>query len=305
MSIVVGVAPGHDNAPAVRLGVLLARSYSRPLVLVAVSAVASPLILPRIDTEYRGHIVAVSQEVLAEAARLVPDDVDVRTLVREARSIRRGLLEVCAEVDAMRLVVGSAEDSELGTIRLGSVSTGLLQSAELPVAIAPAGFELPSVPTLQRVTAAFNGSSTAAELVRGAAAVAGLAGAVLRIAAFAPRPESAITGVSAGSGVDAEDQLVREWTDVIRSQTAELLDDADELSGRTSEVVVGVGPDWDTAVRAIGWKDAEVLLIGSSTLGPLTRLSLGSRAAKIIKHSPVPVVLVPRKAKESYAAQAD
>ncbi len=304
MSIVVGVAPGHDNGPAVRLGVLLARSYRQPLVLVAVSAVASPLILPKVDTEYRRHIVTLSRQVLDEVTGIVPADVDVRSLVREARSIRRGLLEVCAEVDAMRLVVGSAEDSEPGTIRLGTVSTGLLQSAELPVAIAPAGFDLPPAPTLERVTAAFNGSHTSGELVRGAAAVAGMAGAALRIAAFAPRPESAITGVSAGSGVDTEDDLVREWTDVIRSQTAELLDDVDELSGRETEVVVGVGPDWDTAVRAIGWKAAEVLLIGSSTLGPLTRLSLGSRAAKIIKHSPVPVVLVPRKAAQSYAAQA-
>ena len=33
---------------------------------------------------------------------------------------------------------------------------------------------------------------------------------------------------------------------------------------------------------------------GSSTLGPLARVFLGSRAGKLIRHSPVPVVVVPR-----------
>jgi nucleotide-binding universal stress UspA family protein len=41
-------------------------------------------------------------------------------------------------------------------------------------------------------------------------------------------------------------------------------------------------------------------VIGSSESGPVARVFLGSRAAKIIRHTPVPVVIVPRDAAESY-----
>ena len=34
-------------------------------------------------------------------------------------------------------------------------------------------------------------------------------------------------------------------------------------------------------------------MIGSSPIGPLARVFLGSRATKIVRHSPVPVVVVP------------
>ena len=41
-----------------------------------------------------------------------------------------------------------------------------------------------------------------------------------------------------------------------------------------------------------------MLVIGSSDAGPLARVFLGSRAAKIIRHSPVPVLTFPRRAAE-------
>ena len=39
-----------------------------------------------------------------------------------------------------------------------------------------------------------------------------------------------------------------------------------------------------------------MLVVGSSSIGPVARVFLGSRADKIVRHSPVPVVLVPRGA---------
>ena len=44
----------------------------------------------------------------------------------------------------------------------------------------------------------------------------------------------------------------------------------------------------------VDWADGDVLVVGSSSLGPIARVFLGSRAAKIVRHSPVPVVIVPR-----------
>ena len=45
-------------------------------------------------------------------------------------------------------------------------------------------------------------------------------------------------------------------------------------------------------------------MVGSSSVGPIARVFLGSRATKIIQHSPVPVVLVPRGRAAELAEEA-
>ena len=47
-----------------------------------------------------------------------------------------------------------------------------------------------------------------------------------------------------------------------------------------------------------------MLVVGSSTIGPVARVFLGSRGAKIVRDSPVPVVVVPRGAAEELAEEA-
>ena len=312
MTIVVGVAPNHQSEAAIQLGVLLARSYDRELVVASINSVAWPPSDSRVDTEYQTFLIKNARAALDEAVAGVPSDIRVRTVVRGASSARRGLLEVCAEEEAFRLVVGSAGEVGDG-IKLGSVSFGLLQASEIPVAIAPHGFALPvdagsdgaagPAARLTRVTAAYSGSDTSSELVLGGAAVAADAGAGIRIASFHTRPRAY---AAAGVGFQAEDQVIAEWEATIRSHTREILSEI-EQSGRipeSIEVVVGAGKNWHDALRAVEWQSTEVLLLGSSSLGPLARISLGSHAAKILRTSPVPVVLVPRRATDDYLARA-
>ena len=311
MTIVVGVAPNHRSEAAIQLGVLLARSYDRELVVASINSVAWPPSDSRVDTEYQTFLIQNARAALDEAVAGVPGDIRVRTVVRGASSARRGLLEVCAEEEAFRLVLGSAGEIGEG-IALGSVSFGLLQAAEIPVAIAPHGFSAAGAVAgapdaeparLTRVTAAYSGSDTSAELVLGGAAVAADAGAGIRIASFHTRPRAY---AAAGVGLQAEDQVIAEWEATIRSHTREILSEIAQ-SGRVPgsiEVVVGAGKNWHDALRAIDWQDTEVLLLGSSSLGPLARISLGSHAAKILRASPVPVVLVPRRATDDYLARA-
>ena len=302
MTIVVGVAPNHQSEAAIQLGVLLARSYDRELVVASINSVAWPPSDSRVDTEYQTFLIKNARAALDEVVAGVPSDIRVRTVVRGASSARRGLLEVCAEEEAFRLVVGSAGEVGDG-IKLGSVSFGLLQASEIPVAIAPHGFAVAPEARLTRVTAAYSGSDTSSELVLGGAAVAADAGAGIRIASFHTRPRAY---AAAGVGFQAEDQVIAEWEATIRSHTREILSEI-EQSGRipeSIEVVVGAGKNWHDALRAVEWQSTEVLLLGSSSLGPLARISLGSHAAKILRSSPVPVVLVPRRATDDYLARA-
>jgi nucleotide-binding universal stress UspA family protein len=59
---------------------------------------------------------------------------------------------------------------------------------------------------------------------------------------------------------------------------------------------VAAGADWAGALAAGNWLPGDLLVVGSSRHGPLARVFLGSTATKIVRASPVPVVVVPRGA---------
>ena len=50
------------------------------------------------------------------------------------------------------------------------------------------------------------------------------------------------------------------------------------------------------ALDDVEWRDGDVLVVGSSAAGPAARVFLGSHGSKIVRHAPVPVVVVPRSA---------
>ena len=46
-------------------------------------------------------------------------------------------------------------------------------------------------------------------------------------------------------------------------------------------------------------------MVGSISVGPVARVFLGSRATKIVRYAPVPVIVVPRGAAVELAEQAE
>jgi len=54
--------------------------------------------------------------------------------------------------------------------------------------------------------------------------------------------------------------------------------------------------DWEEALDSLSWEEGEVLVVGSSRLGPVATVFLGSNSTKIVRSSPVPVVAIPRGA---------
>ena len=53
----------------------------------------------------------------------------------------------------------------------------------------------------------------------------------------------------------------------------------------------------------VEWDAGDVLVVGSSESGPVSAVFLGSRATKIVRYSPVPVIAVPRGAAQELAAE--
>ena len=87
--------------------------------------------------------------------------------------------------------------------------------------------------------------------------------------------------------------MMEEWTREIQAAGQAALDTVRTLPSVPSglESVVGRGESWAEAVEDVEWDDGDVLVVGSSALGPVARVFLGSRASKIVRHSPVPVVV--------------
>ncbi len=60
-------------------------------------------------------------------------------------------------------------------------------------------------------------------------------------------------------------------------------------------VATETGNEWHDAVDNIAWESGDLLLLGSSAAGPRAQVCLGTSAAKILRHAPVPVMILPRR----------
>ena len=95
-------------------------------------------------------------------------------------------------------------------------------------------------------------------------------------------------------GYDAERLVVEQWrAQALEAQEKALATLPDDVSVETDIVD---GRDWEEALDSLPWEDGEVLVVGSSRLGPVARVFLGSNSTKIIRSSPVPVLVIPRGA---------
>ncbi|HEY6692261.1 MAG TPA: universal stress protein [Solirubrobacteraceae bacterium] len=291
MTMVVGFAPDGRGRAVLHLAAMLARSGGEDLVVCAVIPAPWPPSPARVDAEYLSYLEGAAENALSRARARLPADIPARYEVKHARSAPAGLLELAEGVDASIVVVGSAADGGSGLVSVGSVSARLLHSSHVPVALAPRGFHARENARVERVTAAFGGSDD--DLVVAAAGVAARVGASLRIASFAVRARPPYT---AGVGREADESMTDQWVSEITASARAAAAEVEGLPAvpRDLECVVGQGEDWGEALEDVPWHDGDVLVVGSSSIGPVARVFLGSRSTKIVRHSPVPVVVVPR-----------
>ena len=292
MTLVVGFAPDGRGRGVLHLAAMLARSGGEELVVCAVIPAPWPPSPARVDAEYRAELERVAREALDRARERLPEDIPARYVVHHARSAPAGLLEVADEHDASVIVTGA----------VGSTTGRLLYTSPRPVAIAPRGFRTRPDAGVTRVTAAFAGATD--DLVVAAAAVAAWVGATLRIASFAVRSRPPYTS---GVGRVADDEMLTDGVQQIDAAARTTLDAVGHLPAvpRELEAVVGYGESWEEALEDIEWQEGDVLVVGSSSAGPLARVFLGSRATKIVRHSPVPAVVVPRGVASELAEEAE
>ena len=292
MTMIVGYPPDRRGRAALELAGMLARSAGDDLVVACVVPAPWTPGMARVDAEYRSRLDAAADAALEEARSEAPEGPQTTFVRHAARSAPAGLLELVEKHGARFLVVGSSSAGVFGHVVLGSVSDRLLHSSPVPVALAPRGLRCDPGAGVTRVSVAYGGPS-AEQLVESAAAVAGGVGASLRLVSFAVWSRPAYTTTL---GTDSEDLVMQKWTDQILERAGATLAGVGELERPPLdlELAIGRGDSWGEAIDDLEWDDGDVLVVGSSPLGPLSRVFLGSHATKIVRHSPVPVVVVPR-----------
>jgi nucleotide-binding universal stress UspA family protein len=291
MTIIAGFSSSRQGSAPLNLAAQVARSTGDKIVAAAIVERPWPPRDDPVEKEYLRYVTSQASESLDRVARQQPDDVDVSTVVHQSTSIPTGLMELVSAHDAHLVVVGSSSSGLLGRVGLGSVTERLVHTASVPVAIAPRGYPSESIP-IRRLTAAFGGEADVNGLIPAAAELSRSWSATLRIVSFTVRPVQMFVGSIEPS---AEDLVVQQWSrrtfeDIVKQLNAVRV----HVPVPDVDVVVGSGHDWREAVEAVSWEAGDMLLLGSGAAGPLAHVFLGSVASKILRHAPVPVMIVPR-----------
>lgn len=292
--VLVGYGPEDRGRGGIELGRLMAATGGFPMVVVCVvpDRWRSGGKALGFDRDYHTFLVSQAEAALKHAREsLEGSPVPVSFEVVTARSAPAGLMQAIDDFGARLIVCGSSSAGAWGHVALGSVTHRMVRGSRVPVALAPRGLHYTGVERVDRVTLAFDGTAASKRVLRQAAQVAAKYGNRLRVVTFAVRtPQMYPTDV----GLHTEERVHREW----REQAADTLHRAvanlDAELSEPPEVKVCEGSSWRDALEDADWNSSDVLVIGSSASEPRwSRVFLGSTAARILRHSPVPTVVVP------------
>ncbi len=293
MTIIAGFSSSRQGSAPLNLAAQIARSTGEKVIATAIVERALARQDDPVENEYLGYVSVQAEKSLRRVVEQLPDGLDIPVVVHQSTSIPTGLMELVDANEASLAVVGSSSSGLLGRVGLGSVTERLVHTASVPVAIAPRGYAPGSGP-LRRLTAAYGDEADVNGLIPAAAALATKWSVPLRIASFTVRPVRMFGGSIEPS---AEDLVVQQWSRRTMDDIVKQLNVVRErLPIPDVDVVVGSGHDWREAVEAVPWEAGDILLMGSGAAGPVAQVFLGSAASKILRHAPVPVMIVPRLA---------
>ena len=292
MTVAVGYLAGKSGTSPLYLAVEAAKTLKTPLAVVTV--VPRPWMTPslgRVDAEYAEYaeqLAAKSAKQAQEFIDKLADGLEVSYHKVAHRSTSGGLLEAASELEPEVLILGSASDGSLGQVVIGSTADRLLHSSPVPMAISPRGYRGSKAGGLTRITAAYPGTPEALHVVERVAALGERLGVPMRVITFAVRGR---TMYPPEVGLRAEDSILDQLAAHARETLAQLKTDG--VVGNDVELDVVTGNGWDEALDAADWQDGDLLAIGTSPVGGIARVFLGSRGSKILRHSPVPVLVLP------------
>ena len=292
MKFLVGYSADSGGAEALAFGLQLAQAGGGSLtVCTIVPETWGHPSMGRVDVEYARFLDQHAQKALEKARAQVGDRVPAQYLSRAASAVREGLLAVAEQEAVDCIVFGSARNTPRGRIREGSVTSSFLYSAPIPIALTPRGYAPDAETHLWRITCAVSPAAESMQTARIAHRLCGQLKLSLRLMTFVVRDRQMYP---TGAGYDAENLVANQWrTQATEGQSkiiAELPPDPPATAG------IADGKSWKAAFESMPWRNGEIIAVGSSHLGPVLRVFLGSNAAKIVHQATIPCLILPRHA---------
>ena len=292
MTLLAGYRQGPEAESMLDLAAMIARSGTvEPLAVRTI--VPRPWGTPslaRVDAEFEQWAQHEGDTATQEAEgylRETAPDLQFTADAVAGRSVARSLIDATTQAAADLIVVGSSTDGPDGRVVVGSTVDPLLHSSPVPVAVAPRGYRCAGE-KLGRLSYALAAHQYSLRTLRPTAQWAQRLGVPLRLVTFGVRGR---TMYPPEIGLDAESSVLERWVE----QMTQVQHQALKQGGITVPVTasIGEGSGWTGALNSVDWQHDELLVVGSSTAGPIARVFLGSKSIKIVRHSPVPVLVVP------------
>jgi nucleotide-binding universal stress UspA family protein len=289
---VIAYRDSDDTPEALELGAVLRRSTGCDLVVTAVLPPTSTDTLEdrSTDAEYRGWLDQVARQAEAVARAALDGEGTVEFLRVTSPSVAAGLVHAVETTAADALVLGSARAAVQGSLLAGSVATRLLHSSPVPILLAPNGYRPGPGTRFESLTCAYAGTEPSHEALAAACDLARRLDAPLWVGTFVPRAD---TMYPPPVGFDAEDLVAAQLAEQAVDLQQGAVDFCHQRGVKDVRTFIASGHGWKGALGSVEWDDHDLLVLGSSRLGTLARVFLGSTATKIMRHTPVPILVIP------------
>jgi nucleotide-binding universal stress UspA family protein len=295
LRIVIGYDGSDAGEDAVAFGLTWCRSTGDVPVVATVYPEEHPLGAGGVDAEWAAYVRKLGQETL-DKAQAAAGDAAIYRLVA-SRSAARGLADLAEDVDAAAILVGSSRKDEAGRGRLGSVADRLLHGATVPVCVIPEAWQASDSDVISKIGVAFVDTKDGHEALRAAVRAANRIPARLVLYSVAARSTEHYSYIAG-----RRDEQV--FYDAARASYTQALDYAAAgVPPQLEPESVLLEGDVVERLAALGTDDVDMLVCGSRGYGPIRRVLLGGVSARLVRHSQLPVMVVPRASAGSSAPE--
>lgn len=285
MHLTVGYLATPTGDDGVALAAALARTFDADVDVVLVVREELPDGHPG-RAQYQELLLEKGKQWITRAVGALTGaakSVSANVLVGE--SFAEELLRFAEEHRSDLIVVGGARDGFFGGHVIGPVSSALLHSSPIPVALAPRGYADDAPETIAAVTAAVPSRPGDDNPLPFAITLASAANLPIRMVSL----------VSAENLSEAEDLKELRAVQIAAAQenmsvAARALPDSPDI-----ESLVADGMTLESALKKLNWDDDDILVVGSSRFAAPKRIFLGSTASRILAGTDAPVIVIPRE----------
>ncbi|MDZ7887309.1 MAG: universal stress protein [Mycobacterium sp.] len=285
MHLTVGYLATPTGDDGVALAAALARTFGADVDVVLVVREEFPDGHPG-RGQYQEFLIERGHEWIAKAVSILTGaakSVNANVLVGE--SFAETLLQFAEEHESDLIVVGGARDGFFGGHVIGPVSSALLHSSTIPVALAPRGYADDAPDRIEAITAAVPSRAGDDNPLPFSITLASAANLAIRMVSL----------VSAENLAEAADlkELRQMQIDAAQENmavAARALPESPEI-----ESLVAEGMTLESALKKLNWDDTDVLVVGSSRFAAPKRIFLGSTASRILAGTDAPVIVIPKE----------